>query len=214
MAPYNGDIASIEERKRSNTPAKWRVVWREGNDKHSETFATHEEAIEHMAFVEAAGNRPPPGWTPGYGYAGNFIPPLPAPVEGERSISTSAFVLASAARRVMASVGTRRNYAEITRRYIVGSPLGSTPWLEVTAETVRDWILELQALGISPKTIRNVHGLASGAFKEAVIAGTAPRNPCVGLAPNEKTYNEDVAVYLNAGQMATVIAASLPVRLS
>ena len=160
-----GDIASIEERKRSNTPAKWRVVWREEDGKHSETFATHEEAIEHRAFVEAAGNRPPPGWTPGYGYAGNFIPPLPAPVEGERSISTSAFVLASAARRVKASVGTRRNYGEITRRYIVGSPLGSTPWLEVTAETVSDWILELQALGISPKTIRNIHGLASGAFK-------------------------------------------------
>ena len=88
------------------------------------------------------------------------------------------------------SVGTRRAYAEITRRYIAGSELGATPWLEVTAETVSDWILDLREIGISPKTIRNIHGLASGAFKEAVIAGTAPRNPFVGLAPNEKTYNE------------------------
>lgn len=206
-----GDIvASIEERNRSSTPAKWRVIWREGKERHSETFSSPESAAEFKAFVEAAGNHCPPGWTPGYGWAGTFTPPLPAPVEGERSITTSAFVLASAARRVQASVGTRRNYGEITRRYVVGSPLGSTPWLEVTAETVADWILELQALGISPKTIRNIHGLASGAFKEAVAAGTAPRNPFVGLAPKSKTHAEDYVVFLTPAQIATVTFACPP----
>jgi integrase len=206
-----GTVASIEERKRSKTtPAKWRVVWREGKDRHSETFSSPESAAEFKAFVEAAGNHCPPGWTPGYGWAGTFTPPLPAPVEGERSITTAAFVLASAARRVQASVGTRRTYAEITRRYISGSELGVTPWLEVTAATVSDWILELRALGISPKTIRNIHGLASGAFKEALLAGTARRNPFVGLAPKSKTHSEDTAVFMSPAQIETVIAACPP----
>jgi len=104
-------------------------------------------------------------------------------------------------------VGTRRTYAEITRRYISGSGLGVTPRLEVTAETVSDWILELRALGISPKTIRNIHGLASGAFKEALLAGTASRNPFVGLAPKTKTHSEDTAVFMFPAQIAAVIAA-------
>ena len=107
-------------------------------------------------------------------------------------------------------MGTRRTYSEISRRYISGTTLGSTPWLEVTAETVSDWILELRALGISPKSIRNIHGLASSAFKEALLAGTARRNPFVGLAPNEKTYAEDIAVFLTPEQIETVIAACPP----
>ena len=207
--PYTGgQMASIEERKRSeSTPARWRVIWREGKDKHFETFPTREKAEEFRLHVEASGNHTPHGWTSGYGWIGTFIPPALPVIEGEQSVATSLFVAAAAARRVRANEGTRRTYGEMTRRYILGTTFGATPWQEVTAETVSDWVLELRGRGLSPKTIRNVHSVASSAWKEAVQAGTAPRNPCVGLGPSEKTYPEDVATFLNPSQREAVIQA-------
>jgi len=95
----------------------------------------------------------------------------------------------------------------MTKRYISGTAFGATPWKEVTAETVSDWVLELRRRGLSPKTIRNVHSVASSAWKEAVLAGTAPRNPCVGLGPSEKTYAEDVAIFMTPAQQAALVEA-------
>ena len=100
-------MAYIEERNRSNASPVWRVIWREGKDRHSETFKVYEKAIEFTAHVDASGQRCPPGWTPGYDWPGTFTPPLPAPVEGERSITTAAFVLASAGRRPLKRPSTR-----------------------------------------------------------------------------------------------------------
>ena len=80
----------------------------------------------------------------------------------------------------------------MVRRYIVGPAFGATPWQEVNAEIVSNWVLELRSRGHSPQTIRNCHSVASSTWNEAVQAGTAPRNPCLGLAPSKKSHSYEV----------------------
>jgi hypothetical protein len=118
-------MASIEARNRGSAPTRWRVIWREGTAKHSETFLDEAEARNFGRLVEASGNSTPRGWTPGFGFPGDFTPPpMPPPVEGEPSMATTDFVLGSAARRVKASEGTRRTYREMVDRYISGTVRG------------------------------------------------------------------------------------------
>ena len=192
-------MASIETRAGSTGTTTWRVIWREAAVKQSERFDNATSAEKFQRHVEAAGDRWPPGWIPRKGWAGTFKPDAAIP-----SIPTTQFVTDSANRRVKASEGTRANYVREVDRYINGTQFGQTPWQEVTAATASDWIIGLTRRGLSPKTIKNCHGLASSSWKEAIRAGNATLNPLVGLAPRVTIHSEDIALYLTPSQFLSL----------
>ncbi len=188
-------MASLETRIRKDKTQAFRVIWRQSGEKQSETFSDLKSAENFKGFVKAAGERWPPGWTPGKGWDGSFEPAKPTP-----SVTTTQFVSDSARRRVKASIGTRAGYQLEIGRYLEGTELGLVPWRAVKAEMVSDWILTLQERGLSAKTIINVHGLLSSSWKEAVKAGETGINPFDGLGPKNQQHPEDVAVYLTPEQ--------------
>lgn len=192
-------MAFIEQRSRKDGTLAFRVIWRTAGQRETETFDARVKAENFRGFVEAANDSWPPGWTPGQGWAGDFIPAQPTP-----SMTSTQFASDSARRRVKASVGTRTGYQLEIDRYVENTALGITPWRAVTAATVSDWLLMLQARGLSAKTIINVHGLLSSSWKEAMKAGDTGVNPFDGLGPVNRVHPEDVAVYLTPQQFETL----------
>ena len=77
------------------------------------------------------------------------------------------------------TAGTIADY----RRYI-DRDLGEIADLPASAldrETVKRWVKWMESRGQSGKTIKNKHNFISSVMKQAVIAGTVPTNPCVGV---------------------------------
>jgi integrase len=196
-------VAFIEARKHTNGGNSWRVIWRTNGQRETERFTNETDADKFKVYVEAAGNNWPPGWIPQQGWAGSFEPPAPTP-----SVTTTQFVSDSARRRVKASEGTRAGYQLEIERYLKGTDLGLTPWREVTADNVSDWVLILTARGLSAKTVINVHGLTSAAWKQAIKAGDTVINPFDGLAPKNRKLSEDIAVYLTPEQFRIIWEAT------
>ncbi len=196
-------MAFIEARKHTNGGGSWRVIWRSNGQRETERFTNETDAGKFKVYVEAAGENWPPGWIPQQGWAGSFEPPKPKP-----SMTSTQFVSDSARRRVKASEGTRAGYQLEISRYLEGTDLGLTPWREVTADNVSDWVLQLTARGLSAKTVINVHGLTSAAWKQAIKAGDTVINPFDGLAPKNRKLSEDIAVYLTPEQFRVIWEAT------
>lgn len=71
--------------------------------------------------------------------------------------------------------GTRRDYRGYLARNIAPA-LGDVPVAALTKQDVGQWVNQLAASGLSPKTIKNRHSLLSDALAAAVEDGQVPRN--------------------------------------
>lgn len=71
---------------------------------------------------------------------------------------------------------TYQNYKDIVRLYII-PPLGDTKLSQITPEQIQGVYSMMTDRGLSPKTIRNTHGVLHNALMQAVDWGKLYRNP-------------------------------------
>ncbi|WP_051427553.1 hypothetical protein [Arthrobacter sp. H20] len=74
--------------------------------------------------------------------------------------------------------------------------IGRIDVLEVDYRDVVGWVKAMSAAGSSPKTIANVHGLLSAAFKTAVREKKRTDNPCAGVSLPRSSATEDPMSFL------------------
>jgi len=175
-------MASIEKRTRDDGTKSWRVTWREDGRKRSETFAAERDAKAFRGLVDAAGQRYPAGWIPGSG--------MTAPRAG---LTVREWCERAVAARSGITPGTRDRYLALLARHVYPT-LGDLPLDAVNRERAALWLVDLEntpavarkgqepdGRTLAPKTVRNVHGLVSSIWSDAVDNDLAQTNPFARL---------------------------------
>jgi integrase len=90
---------------------------------------------------------------------------------------------------------TIRNYRHMLTDHI--SPyLGGVAVRDVDLRHLTSWVRSMQDKNLSPKTIRNVHGLISASMETAMRLGYRPDNPCRGVTLPTTEHAEDKEQFL------------------
>jgi integrase len=184
-------MAHIQRRVNPSGEQVYRVRWRRDGVYHSETFGTRADAITFRGLVDAAGQDYPEGW-------GDEPLPTGCPTLGawaERAIGS----------RSRANERTRSDYLRQIERH-VPPELMAAPLDEITREQMGAWVIELAGT-LEPKTVRNLHGLVSSVFNDAVDAGVVGRNPMKGLISVLPSGHREDPVFLTPAEFATLLAA-------
>lgn len=188
-------MATVEVRP-NKSGVSHRVVWREQGEKQSETFPTDKQAAKFRQLVEGHGNHWPPGWIKGQGFAEAV--PSAVPTFADWAARTIAA-------RARANDRTRADYTRDIRLHL--EPVfGSMRLDEIGREHVGQWLIGFTATA-SPKTIKNVHGLASSIMADAVDAGLISRNVFKGAAGRLPTVRTEEMVFLTRQDVDTLLAA-------
>ncbi|MER7814099.1 site-specific integrase [Streptomyces sp. NPDC096153] len=188
-------MASVHARKnRAGEVTSYQVKWRDGGSRtganQSETFDDETSAEVFKDAVNEAGQHWPPGWVKGRGYI------------AAETAADDAYRFRAYARRVI------DNRTGIEERYRGACHKELESWVYPTfgecdvrstehfcGETVKAWVRQLEQTRVrrgrmpdgspkmkpmSPKTIRNIHGLLSSILNEAVRSEPPlrARNPC------------------------------------
>ena len=190
-------MASIEGRTRQDGTPSWRVTWREAGVKRSETFTTERDAKRFRGMVDAAGQRYPAGWIPGQG--------LDAIGSG---VTVREWCERAIAARTGITPGTRSRYTALVERHVL-PVMGSWPLDAVTRERAALWLNTLIATPLtvsgepdpagrtlSAKTIRNVHGLVSSIWSDAITEELVVANPFARLRLPEPSPDAGDMVFL------------------
>lgn len=198
-------MASMETRERSNGTTSWRVTWREAGIKRSETFERKADAVAFRGMVDAAGQRYPTGWIPGQG--------LDA---GSSGVTVKEWSERSVAARTAITEGTRDRYRRLLEQHVY-PVMGSWPMDAVTRERASLWLNTLIATRTTPrrgqdpternlsaKTIRNVHGLVSSIWKDAIANDVATSNPFAGLKLPDPGPDREEMAFLTREEFAVL----------
>lgn len=157
-------MASVVERVSQRTgDVTWQVRWRENGQQHSLTFGS-----EHAAHIAAKRIT-----------ALGFLPDDLAMGRPNRKPTVGEAVERHLAQLVGVQDGTLADYRRIAGSHL--APLADMLLTDVDRAVLARWVGDLQAHGLSPKTIKNVHGLLSAVMATAVRDGMADTNPCVGM---------------------------------
>lgn len=188
-------MAYLEDRTAKDGSVSYRVAWREGGTRRSETFARKADAKRFRGMVDAAGQRYPDGWIPGQG--------LDAAVSGLTVREWSDRAIAA---RTGITDGTRERYVRLLAQHVYPI-MGSWPLDAVNRERAALWLNALiattattrkadaPARPLSAKTVRNVHGLVSSIWNDAVADEVVASNPFAGLKlPDDVARDEMVCL--------------------
>jgi integrase len=183
-------MAYITTRERSDGSTAYRVVWRQNGRGQSETFDNERKARAFRGRVDAADQRWPVGWVPGVGDPQGFDPDqLTVRQWCERAIDS----------RPSIESRTRADYRRDLAAHLY-PVLGDVPIAQVTREDAGRWVNGLTG---APKTIRNLHGLVSSCWNDAVIGGHVARNPFEKLRlPRADGIESGEKVFLTPGEFA------------
>lgn len=88
----------------------------------------------------------------------------------------------------------------------IANDLGTMAAADVEYRDIVRWVKQMQAKGLSAKTIANVHGLISAAFNFMVIQKKRADNPCKGVSLPKDEKTEEVASFLTPDEWARVEA--------
>jgi integrase len=184
-------------------------MWRQGDRKQSETFASRAEALRFQADVIAAGERWPDGWIRGLGYtpvpeaeriAG---PALPINKTSPTLLSAALAHFADGANRyTKAAPEHRLKMRRDLARHLAGD-LGNTPIDEVTKDQVQDW-LDDQAERYVFKTVKGRRAALGAVFRVWCREHG-------GINPVEGSYNDGAQsafkpVFLKPAEVDAIVA--------
>lgn len=185
-------MASIMERTRKNGSPSFTVRWRDPQTKRAQgiTFDSRGEAETLKRLLETNGN--------------SFEIAQHAIVQSSSTTPTvSAVVTEHIDQLIRPTKQTIHNYRTMLDRHIA-DVIGHIPADKVDHKHVTHWVRALMDKGLSPKTIRNVHGLLASAMETGVRYGYRGDNPCRGTALPSVEKVEDDAQFLTAGEFAMV----------
>ena len=75
---------------------------------------------------------------------------------------------------------TRAGYEEKIRNYVTPA-LGRIPISNLQATMIQEWVKDMTAQGLAPRTIKNAYQCLYSSLKTAVILRMIPYNPCEGV---------------------------------
>lgn len=181
---------------------KYQVRWKQGGGRSgrevSETFPSRAGAVKFKGLVDAAGQRYPEGWVPGYGFITTSTAP-PLAEWFERALAAN----------VRANETTKDDYRALFARH-VPAWLAGRPIDAITREDAGAWIASLAApmdsrRPLSEKSIRNVQGMVSSALNAAVYDGLVTRNVFLGVLAQRPPVHADEQVFLTREEFDLII---------
>lgn len=186
-------MAFISRRPRADGTVAWRVQGRETGARQTTTvtFDTEDDAIRHLEAVDRL------GFT-----AARKL--LERHENGDANGPTLHKVLEDyTARAHDITAGTKDDYRRILERSGINAAMGDLPVSFITEDDVHAWVgdraatvSESTGAGISPKTIRNEHGLLSTLLAHAVARGWCDTNAAKGVRLPSKA-KHDMLVLTN-----------------
>jgi integrase len=190
---------------------KWRLGGGRGAPWQSESFEDEESAAVFKAAVDEAGQQWPPGWVKGQGYI------VQAEPTSDERYRFRTWALDCVAHRTGIEENTRKAYRQELADWIFPT-FGECDVRSVehfSKRTVAAWVIKLETTIVpktqrkmSPKTIRNLHGLLSSILKEAVEHEPPLRtsNPCNATSlPDADDETEDEMCFLTPDEVAVLL---------
>jgi integrase len=194
--------------------ASWRVSWREGGGRsgprQSRTFPTASAARQFAADVEAAGERLP--------LSPSTRTPQTTPTQYCTSYPSTTGLRVGWPRAQASHPGlgptTRAGSISI---FLLSSdgPTFSTP-RKINQAAISTWVNDLEASGMAPKTIRNIHGLMHNIMQGLVEWEPEPlrkTNPCARTRlPRRDAWTDEgeEKVYLEQDEFNLIYDAARP----
>lgn len=209
-------MAYIKPRAKSDGKASHTVMWRtggvRGGKQESEVFEDETAAARFRDLVNGHGHQWPPGWVRGHGFVEDVREP------GELF---EPFALRYIDQLTGIQGDTKAEYRKLVHQKL-------SPWFRsysmrdgesgLSSDLILTWVNDLEAgrpaphdpkgtkrRKLSPKTIRNVHGLLSAICENAVKRHPPLRttNPCEGTRlPRKDDGVEDEMVFLERDEWA------------
>ncbi|MEV3853093.1 site-specific integrase [Streptomyces sp. NPDC050095] len=209
-------MAYIKDRAKSDGTVSYTVMWRaggvRGGKQESEVFDNETAAGRFRDLVNGHGQEWPPGWVRGRGFAEDVR---------DAGEMFEPFALHYVDQLTGVQGDTKAEYRKLIHQKL-------SPWFRsysmrdgeggLNPDLIRAWVNDLEAgrraphdaegtrrRKLSPKTIRNVHGLLSGICQSSVER-TPPlrtKNPCAGTRlPRKDDGVEDEMVFLERDEWA------------
>lgn len=183
-------MASIEPRRNgAGVVTSYRVVWRDLGAKRSQAVASLEQAQQWKAVLEAAGHDTARA-TEALLSGGMATPPLVDVAEQHLAGLTGA------------QPYTVRKYRDYLRLHLAS--LAPRPVATITEADVAAWIRDMQAKGMSPKSIRNVHAFLGAVMATAVRRGWREDSPCNARMLPRDAHTQDRATFLTLAEYGAI----------
>jgi integrase len=179
-------------------------------------FQMEVQAVKFRGMVDAAGQRYPAGWVPGFGFGA-------APVEQATALNLREWYPRAIAARPRASADLKKRYL---RQFDIYVPdwLADKPLTEITTEDAGVWVTSLTEAApvgrknggkratrpAAPKTAHNVFGTVSSVMKQAVQDEHVRRNVFSGLGIGLKDRSSKEQVHLDGEEFELVHAELAP----
>ncbi|MYW03498.1 site-specific integrase [Streptomyces sp. SID3343] len=215
-------MASIRVRSRADGGITHVVLWREDGRQPTESFDSPTQAEAFKLLIEANGGRKPEGWIRGHG----FVDPSAAALVADAPILFREWAPRVINSRTGVESRTRADYMRDVAAWMYPTFGDANVRVndEIDSEAVRLWVNNLErstypkgkdAEGntkyrrLSPKTVRNLHGLLSSILQAAVDHDPQirTRNPCVGInLPRVDDEIEDEQCFLTPDEVALLIS--------
>jgi integrase len=199
-------MAWIEARKAPTGHTSHRVMWRQGERKQSETFASRAEALRFQADVIGSGERWPDGWIRGLGYS-----PVPEaeriagpalPIDQRSPTLLAEAIAYTASKHTKAGPEHRMKMRRDFERHLAGE-LGDTPIDEVTRAQIQEW-LDDQAERYTFKTIKTRRASLSAVFRVWVYEHGGS-NPVDGTRNDGTIESKVEPVFLAAWEVDAIV---------
>lgn len=191
-------MAYITERPRKNGTIAYTVRWKDSgtgaND--SQVVTTREQAQTLKRMLDANGQS--------FAIAERLLNEI------DSKSPTVGYVIG---RHIdgLTSVGphTEAKYRSFLNNYLQ-ERLGTRPVDGIEYDDVVAWIKWMQRRGLSPKTIKNVHGLLSASMATAVRLKYRPDNPCKGVSLPKADHIEEPITFLTHDEFRLLIGHMHP----
>lgn len=191
---YAAGMAHLETRVRK-TVTTYRITWREDGTRQQITLSDPLEAQRFKQLVEGSGNRWPAGWT---------RPTKAAPPQRVGKLTFGHWAETAIGNRTRASERAKEDYRRDVKNHMAA--LIDVPLAEVGDEHVARWLEDLAKAGLAAKTIRNLHGLASSFYTDALRQRPplCEHNPMLDKLRDSPTVRTEEMVFLTPQEFAVV----------
>ncbi|WP_346922747.1 tyrosine-type recombinase/integrase [Glutamicibacter creatinolyticus] len=102
------------------------------------------------------------------------------------------------------AVHTMHTYERMIENHIEPK-LGNIPSDMLSEEDLADWVLWMRGKGLSPKTIKNVHGFLYSIMGTAIYRGYRPDNPCEHTRLPKNDATQDKTTFLTKAEFALIL---------
>jgi len=175
-------MAYIKTRHRADGTEYHTVSWRDGKKQPGRSFDTQAEAELFKAALELNNNS-------------EAIADATVYAHLQGSLTVTAAVTEHIDLLVKPTSQTIRNYRHMVTDHIAPH-IGGVSVNMLDMRHLTSWVRAMQDKRLSPKTIRNVHGLISAAMETSMRLGYRADNPCRGVALPTTEHAEDKEQFL------------------